>query len=67
LGKDGDGSGRTLRTTRQPSHTVNDLAFVDDIALLERNYKSTSKRNKPNKSGLEINISKTEQMRLNMG
>lgn len=53
------------------SHKVNDLAFADDIALLEGNTEQQQKqvtalKIQARQVGLEININKTGQMRLNI-
>lgn len=66
-----DTSGRQLRTTtREPDHRVSDLAFADDIALLEGDALQSQRQLDALKInaglvGLQINIPKTEQMRLN--
>ena len=70
-GSSNDSSGRNMRrTTRNISRLVNDLAFADDIALLENSNLQAqcqldSLRQNASTVGLEINIKKTEQMRLN--
>ena len=67
-----DNSGRAVRsTTRSTDYKVNDLAFADDIALLENDSihaqrQLDSLKTEAGKVGLEINVQKTEQMRLNM-
>lgn len=64
-------SGRSTRsTTREASRRINDLAFADDIALLENDNERAQKqldahRHHASTVGLEINIKKTEQLRLN--
>ena len=64
-------NGRSMRTTtRSTDRRVNDLAFTDDIALLENENSQAQKqldalRNSAATVGLEINVLKTEQMRLN--
>ena len=66
-----DNSGRAVRsTTRSTDYKVNDLAFADDIALLENDSiqaqrQLDSLKTEAGKVGLEINVQKTEQMRLN--
>jgi exonuclease III len=70
-GNDQDKSGRQLRsTTRQPDYKVNDLNFADDVSLLENEaFKAQQQLDalqaKARTTGLEINVKKTEQMRLN--
>ena len=70
-GNNQDNSGRAVRsTTRLPDYKVNDLAFADDIALLENNSTQAQRQldkleHEAKKVGLEINVQKTEQMRLN--
>ena len=70
-GNNQDKSDRQLRSsTRAPDHKVNDLAFADDIALLENTAAQSQGqldaiKQEAGKVGLEINIKKTEQMRLN--
>ncbi len=65
-----DTSGRQMRTTtRIPDRKINDLAFADDIALLEGSPTRAQEqldalRCSASKVGLEINIGKTEQMCL---
>ena len=58
-------------TTRAIDRRVNDLAFADDIALLEHDNERAQAqldalRLSASAVGLEINIKKTEQMRRNM-
>ena len=66
-----DNSGRTVRsTTRETDYKVNDLTFADDIALLENDSTQAQRQLdalelEAGKVGLEINVQKTEQMRLN--
>jgi hypothetical protein len=58
--------GRSLRSaTRDPERRVNDLAFADDIALLESQKQLDALKTTASSVGLEINTEKTEQMRLN--
>ena len=63
---------RSVRTsTREIDRRVNDLAFADDIALLEgENTRAQAQLDSlghhASTVGLEINILKTEQMRLNL-
>ena len=63
--------GRAVRsTTRSTDYKVNDLGFADDIALLENDSihaqrQIDSLKTEAGKVGLEINVQKTEQMRLN--
>ena len=57
------------RTTRLPDYKVNDLAFANDIALLENDSFQAQRQlekleHEAKKVGLEINVQKTEQMRL---
>ena len=57
-------------TTRIPNRKVNDLAFADDIGLLENDNAQAQRqldalRHHASSVGLEINVKKTEQMRLN--
>ena len=67
-----DNSGRSLRAhTRTVDRLLNDLAFADDIALLENDTTRAQQqldalRISASKVGLEINVAKTEQMRLNL-
>ncbi len=65
-------SARSLRSSSTDiERKLNDLAFADDIALLESTESKseeqlrTHNRN-ANKTGLEINVVKTVQMRLNL-
>ena len=64
-------SGRSMRsTTRNIDIKINDLAFADDIALLENDSTQSqlqldSLKTAASKVGLEINVKKTEQLRLN--
>ncbi len=68
-----DDSGRVMRSTTRvnnPSRKMNDLAFADDIALLENDADRSQQQltilcDNAKKVGLEINASKTEQMRRN--
>ena len=61
-----DNSGRAVRsTTRSTDFKVNDLAFADDIALLENDSiqaqrQLDSLKTEAGKVGLEINAQKTE-------
>ena len=70
-GNDQDKSGRTLRsTTRTPDYKLNDLAFADDVALLENSAAQSQRqldvyKTNAGQVGLDINTKKTEQMRLN--
>ena len=70
-GNNQDQSGRQIRsTTRQLDYKVNDLAFADDISLLENDASRAQQqldllKIKARTTGLEINVKKTEQMRLN--
>ena len=70
-GNNQDQSGRQMRsTTRQLEYRVNDLAFADDISLLENDASRAQQqldllKIKARTTGLEINVKKTEQMRLN--
>jgi hypothetical protein len=70
-GTSNDASGRCMRhSTHTVSRLVNDLAFADDIALLENTNSQAqsqldSLRHNALTVGLEINVKKTEQMRLN--
>ena len=70
-GNNQDQSGRQMRsTTRQLDYRVNDLAFADDISLLENDASRAQQqldllKIKARTTGLEINVKKTEQMRLN--
>ncbi len=65
-------SARSLRSsTTDKERKLNDLAFADDIALLESTETKSEKQLKThnrnaNKTGLEINVAKTVQMRLNL-
>jgi exonuclease III len=71
-GSSTNSSGRSVRsTTRMIERRVNDLAFADDIALLENDASRAqgqldALRTQAASVGLEINIKKTEQMRLNL-
>jgi hypothetical protein len=64
-------SGRSLRSSTQPhERKLNDLDFADDIALLESSEERSQKqldslKVQARKVGLEINVAKTEQIRLN--
>ena len=61
-----DNSGRAVRsTTRSTDYNVNDLAFADDIALLENDSihaqrQLDSLKTEAGKVGIEINVQKTE-------
>ena len=73
----GDSSGASQRTTRRTTQAqrtrdrkLNDLAFADDIALLESILARAQEQldalvRHAREVGLEVNVSKTEQMRLN--
>jgi hypothetical protein len=71
-GTSNDASGRNMRsTTRKVNRRLNDLSFADDIALLENDNTQAQKqldlmKERASMVGLEINIKKTEQMRLNL-
>ena len=57
-------------TARSTDYKVNDFAFADDIILLENDSihaqrQLDSFKTEAGKVGLEINVQKTEQMRLN--
>ena len=63
-----DHGGRAVRsTTRSTDYKVNDLAYADDIALLENDSIHAQRRldslkTEAGKNGQEINVQKTEQM-----
>jgi hypothetical protein len=71
-GNSKDCSGRCVRSsTRTIDRKINDLAFADDIALLENDHSRAQKqldalKLEASNVGLEINVKKTEQMRLNV-
>ena len=64
-------SGKAVRsTTRSNDYKVNNLAFADDIALLENDSiqaqrQQDSLKTEAGKVGVAINVQKTEEMRLN--
>ena len=64
-------TGRSLRkSTRPPERRINDLDFADDIALIESSKQRSQKqidalKLQASKVGLQINLEKTEQIRLN--
>ena len=66
-----DNSGRSVRsTTRSNDCKVNDLAFADNIVLLENDLiqakrQLDSLKTEAGKVGLKFKIQKTQQMRLN--
>ena len=62
--------GAVRSTTRSTGYKINDLAFVDDTALLENDSINAQRqldslKTEAGKVGLEINVQKTEQMWLN--
>ena len=66
MGQNHYNSGRTVRrTTRESDYKVNDLIFVDDIALLENDsnqaqWQLDALELEAEKVGLEINVQNTE-------
>ncbi|CAF4669482.1 unnamed protein product, partial [Didymodactylos carnosus] len=58
------------QSTRMPEQRLNDLAYADDIALLEGSLIRAQQQldranNSALKAGLEINVGKTKRMELN--
>jgi hypothetical protein len=64
-------TGRSLRKSTRPSERrIDDLDFADDIALIESSKQRSQKqidalKLQASKVGLQINVEKTEQIRLN--